>query len=471
MIRSKRVTLLAGVVGAMTAVSAVGSAFAQDASGSPAAAAVGVPATPTGYTELDQALGADKPFAGKRVTMQTQWIGGEGDNFNEAIAGFEAATGIDITVAEVPSGQHETLVNVSLNGGAAADIIQLAQPAAINTYGKDGLIKDISTILDTTKLSAELPTGAYTTDGTVWAIPYRGGLKSVVWYPIKAFAEKGYEVPTTWDELVALSDKIVADGGAPWCVGIDAGPATGWIITDWVEDVMIRTVGEEKYNQWISHELPFNSPEVKNAFDLVGKMLFTPGYVYGGSTAILATPQTAAMDPMWGASGDLTAPECWMQKQSDWYSPDFNPDKKASSDPNFQSAYVVGEDLGLFYFPVIDPEIGNPVLYAGDAFMVTNDTPEVKAVAQFLATPASIETWVKKGVIALNNTVPPEWTAGNYKLETAADLIGNATFLAFDGGDVMPPSVGAGSFWTGTVDWISADGTNTDAVLEAIDAS
>ena len=140
--------------------------------------------------------------------------------------------------------------------------------------------------------------GAYTTAGdSIWGIPYKVDLKSVVWYPIKAFEAAGYEVPTTWDELIALSDQIVADGGAPWCVGIDAGAATGWIITDWIEDVMLRTAGMEKYDQWISHELPFNSPEVKNAFDLVGKMLFTPGYVYGGSTAILATPQTARHGP------------------------------------------------------------------------------------------------------------------------------------------------------------------------------
>ena len=136
---------------------------------------------------------------------------------------------------------------MSLNGGAAADIIQLAQPAAIIEYGTKGLIKDVATLMDAEKLKAEQPTGAYSTGDNIWAIPYKVDLKSVVWYPIKAFDDRGYEVPTTWDELIALSDQIVADGeGAPWCVGIDAGPATGWIITDWIEDVMIRTVGEEK---------------------------------------------------------------------------------------------------------------------------------------------------------------------------------------------------------------------------------
>ena len=35
----------------------------------------------------------------------------------------------------------------------------------------------------------------------------------------------------------------------------------------------------------------------------------------------------------------------------------------------------------------------------------------------------------------------------------------------------MPGAVGAGTFWTQTVDWVNSNGTNTDAVLKAIDAS
>ena len=428
----------------------------------------GVPAVPSGYAELDQALNGD--FTGMRVTMQTQWVGGEGDNFASALANFEAATGIDVTVAEVPSGQHETLVNVSLNGGAAADLIMLAQPAAINQYGDAGLLVDIATIMDTEKLAAEhaatLP--LYTSGDSIWAMPYKVDVKSVVWYPIKAFADRGYAVPTTWDELTALSDQIIADGeGSPWCIGIDAGSATGWIITDWIEDIMLRTAGVDAYNKWITHELPFMSPEVKNALDVAGKVFFTPDYVLGGSTAILATSQVDAMDPMF--NDDMANPGCWMQKQATWYGPDFFPDAKAGDGT---SKYVIGEDVGLFYLPPIDPAMGTPALGAGDALMVTADRPEVRAVAQFLSLPEGIEAWVKAGsALSANQMTPAEWYAGNYKLEVASGIVANATSFGFDASDLMPAAVGAGSFWTGMVDWIGADGSNTDAVLEAIDAS
>jgi alpha-glucoside transport system substrate-binding protein len=321
--------------------------------------------------------------------------------------------------------------------------------------------------MDIDKLSAETPVTAYQSNGATWAIPYKIGLKSVVWYPIKAFESRGYEVPTTWDELVALSDRIVAEGeGSPWCIGIESSSSTGWVITDWIEDIMIRTAGLDATNAWANGELPFSSPEVKNAFDLAAQMFFTEGYVLGGPTAITATAVVDAMDPMF--TDDLQNPSCWMHKQSDWYGPDFFPDMKATG----ETSYVIGEDIGLFYFPVIDEAIGNPVLFAGDAFMVTQDRPEVRAVAQFLATPQAIEGWIKAGsAISPNNTTPVEWSQGSYKLETAASLISGAPFLVFDSGDVMPTVVGSGTFWTEPVKWIENNGENTDEMLATIDAS
>ncbi len=70
------------------------------------------------------------------------------------------------------------------------------------------------------------------------AIYYKTDVKSIVWYPVAAFEEPGYAVPTTWDELTALSDQIIADGnGNPWCIWIESQEADGWVATDWMEDI------------------------------------------------------------------------------------------------------------------------------------------------------------------------------------------------------------------------------------------
>jgi alpha-glucoside transport system substrate-binding protein len=81
-------------------------------------------------------------------------------------------------------------------------------------------------------------------------VPVGANAKSFVWYSPKKFAEKGYKVPQTWDELIALSDKIAADfpSAKPWCAGIESGGATGWPATDWIEDMMLRTVSPADYD-------------------------------------------------------------------------------------------------------------------------------------------------------------------------------------------------------------------------------
>ncbi len=120
----------------------------------------------------------------------------------------------------------------------------------------------------------------------MYGIPYQAAFKSIIWYPNAAFEEAGYEIPETWDDLLALTDEIRATGVTPWCIGMEHGDATGWVATDWLEDIVLRTAGPEFYDQWVTHEVPFNAPEVLEAAELMAEIWFTEGNVYGGSTAI-----------------------------------------------------------------------------------------------------------------------------------------------------------------------------------------
>ena len=111
---------------------------------------------PTGYTELDQALtkGADGklPFAGKTVSIQTQWIGGEGTNFAASVADFATATGIKIQVDSIGS-SHETVLKTRIEGGKPPDLAMLAQPTPVLAYAAAGKVIDVATFMDAKKLS------------------------------------------------------------------------------------------------------------------------------------------------------------------------------------------------------------------------------------------------------------------------------------------------------------------------------
>ncbi|MBA2382902.1 MAG: carbohydrate ABC transporter substrate-binding protein [Chloroflexi bacterium] len=443
-------------------------ASAPDASAPPAAA--NLPTVPTGYTELDQALGTDKPFNGKKVSIQTQWTGGEGEGFAAAIKDFASATGIAIQVDSIGS-SHETVLKTRIEGGSPPDMAALAQPTGVLAYAGAGKVKDVATFMDPAKLKAEFPsTIGLTTDGShIWSIPTKADVKSMIWYPVKAFAAKGYAVPKTWDELVALSDKIVADGSHPFCTSAGGpGTATGWELTDWVEEVLLKTEDPQVTNDWISHKIPFTDPKIKAAFDKVGSLLFKDKYVDGGGPAIVNADLKTVMDPMF--TEDTAAPGCWMQKIPVWYGPDFFPDKRTSGG---DSKYKIGDDgdIGIFPFPTISDQFKGAEGSA-DSFMVLNDRPEVRAFAEFLATPEGLEGWIKSvGVLSPNVKVPAEWYADNYKLKVANAIATGATAIGFDASDLMPPAVGQGSFWTGISDWANSNGSNTDSVLQAIEDS
>jgi alpha-glucoside transport system substrate-binding protein len=457
-----------GATGAAPTTAATGGA--SQAPEATAAAELNLPKVPTGYTELDKALGADKPYNGLKVSIQTQWTGGEADGFAAAIKDFQAATGIAVQVDSIGS-SHETVLKTRVEGGSPPDMSQIAQPTAVLAYAKEGKLIDVAGFMDPAKLNSEFPTTiGLTTEGShIWSIPTKADVKSMIWYPVKAFAAKGYTVPKTWDELVTLADKIVADGSHPFCVSAGGpGTATGWELTDWVEEVLLKTEDPQVTNDWVSHKITFQDPKIKAAFDKVGSLLFKQGYVDGGGSQIVNNDLKTVMDPMF--DGDTSTPGCWMQKIPVWYGPDFFPDKRTNGG---DSKYTIGADgdIGIMPFPTISDQFKGAEGSA-DSFMVFADRPEVRAFAEFLATPEGLEGWIKSvGVLSPNAKVPAEWYANNYKLSVANQIASGATAIGFDASDLMPPAVGQGSFWTGISDWANNNGSNTDAVLKQIDES
>ena len=121
-----------------------------------------------------------------------------------------------------------------------------------------------------------------TVDDKFYAAPLGANVKSFVWYSPKMFKDNGWEIPETWDDMTALSDEIAGTGIKPWCAGIGSGDATGWVVTDWLEDAVLRDAGPDAYDQWVNHEIPFNDPQVVESMDRVGGILKNEEYVNGG---------------------------------------------------------------------------------------------------------------------------------------------------------------------------------------------
>jgi alpha-glucoside transport system substrate-binding protein len=348
---------------------------------------------------------------------------------------------------------------VRVDGGNAPDLAQIAQPGLMQTFASEGALVPLGDWINTDQLATDyidsfIDLASY--EGDLYGVYFKGDLKSIVWYPVDAFAEAGYEVPTTWDELVALSDEIVAAGdGNPWCISMEHGDATGWVATDWIEDILLRTAPPEVYDQWVNHEIAFDDPEVIEAAELMSQIWFTPDYVFGGSTAINGTFVGDTQTPMFDEAG----PKCWLHKQAAWI-PEFWPEGTEA-----------GVDSSFFYFPPIEEEYGSPVLGAGDMFVMFDDRPEVRALMEYLATPEAAQPWIEEGgFISPNQSVPLDWYT-TYPNDELATILADASTFRFDGSDTMPAEVGNGSFWGGMIDWVSANGDGTESIFSEIDGS
>jgi alpha-glucoside transport system substrate-binding protein len=237
-----------------------------------------------------------------------------------------------------------------------------------------------------------------------------------------------------------------------------------------MEDILLRTASPEVYNQWISHEIPFNDPEVLEAADYMSQIWFTPDYAYGGNTYINATWIGETQDPMFAEGG----PQCWMQKQAAWIGGFWGENRDAlAADPNLPASEWPNKpetDVDFFYFPPIEDEFGTPVLGAADMFVMFNDRPEVRALLEWLATPEAAAGWIERGgFLSPLTTVPNDWYV--YPNNQLAEMVAGATTVGFDASDLMPAEVGAGTFWSGMVDWVAANGEGTEDIFQQIEDS
>ncbi|GAP15520.1 carbohydrate ABC transporter substrate-binding protein, CUT1 family [Longilinea arvoryzae] len=396
---------------------------------------------------------------GKIVTMAGPFVDNDAVKFNDSVKAFETATGIDIQYEG--SKEFEASIAIRVEGGNAPDIADLPQPGLLNTLVQTGKVIDLTNVINQDWLKKNYnqswldmsmmtdPNGKQIMAG-IWA---RVNGKSLVWYPKAAFDKAGYKIPTTWDEMMALTQQIADDGDTAWCIGIESGAATGWPMTDWIEETMLRTTSLENYDKWVKGELKFDSPEVRKAIDYVTKIWFNDKYVYGGRAAIATTAFGDAPKPMFD-----NPPKCWLHKQGNFITTFFPEDKKA------------GVDYDFFYLPPIDSAYGKPVLVAGDIYAMFRDAPEVRAVIQFFSTGASLEQWVKEGgAIAPYKDASLDWYTNSVD-KGVAEIIQNATSLRFDGSDQMPSAVGAGSFWKEMTSYVTGS-IDLDTALKEIDAS
>lgn len=381
---------------------------------------------------------------GEEVTITGALIGEDQDGFRANFESFTEETGIVVTYQG--SDNFEQEIQIQMESGDTPDFALWPQPGAVVDAAQRGMLtslEDLEIDIDAYKTNfSSYLVGLGTVDGSIYGGANAANLKSIVWYQPAAFEARGYAVPETWDAMIALADQIVADGMNPFCFGMYSNGASGWLATDWMEDIMLRTGnGTTSYDQWVTNELKFEDPIVKNAASLLSQIMHTENYVVGGTDAIVSTYFGNAQDPMFSEDANGN-PGCFMHRQASFI-PSFWPEAAQAG---------VGVETTVFPFPVIDESLPKAALGAGDMWGAFNDRDATKAVAEYM-----LSAEFHAAAAAMPNNARLSAHTGfdtslyskdiNRILGTIiADALAADAFR-FDASDLMPPEVGAGSFW------------------------
>lgn len=399
-------------------------------------------------------------LTGQSVSISGPWLTPEDGFFDNMLAYFEAATGADVTY--VGSDSFEQQIVIDAEAGAAPNIAVFPQPGLAADLASRGLLAPLPAGMGDWIAnnygagSSWVDLGTYAdANGAdqLYGFFYNVNVKSLVWYNPENFEDAGYEIPGSMEELRALTDQIVADGETPWCIGLGSGAATGWPATDWVEDIMLRTQPADVYDAWTSNEMAFNDPRVVAAIEEFGWFARDDAKVSGGAGAVASTDFRDSPKGLFASP-----PQCYMHRQASFV-PAFFPE-----DVEF------GVDADFFYFPsYAGKDLGNPVLGGGTLMAITNASDATSELMNFLQLPISHEIMMAQtGFLTPHKGVNLEAYL-NDTLRKQGQILIDATTFRFDGSDLMPGGVGAGSFWTGMVDYTG--GKDAQTVADEIQAS
>jgi alpha-glucoside transport system substrate-binding protein len=404
---------------------------------------------------LDEGGGGSADGEGQTVNVLTAFT--EPDDvrgFEAMLAAFNEASGHNAVHEGSPDFETQSVTLVE--GGNPPDVMMHPQPGLLESFAEQGAAQPLDFLTDD-QLGGLVPglVDVGTFDDQLYGLQVRLSLKSMVWYAKQPFDEAGYTEPETWDELLELGDAIVAEGTADtaWCIGIESSGATGWVATDWMEDIMLRLHGPDVYDDWVANELAFDSDEVREAGEMMADIWFDDDLVLGGRSNILQTNFGSSPLPMFEEP-----PGCLLHRQASFIQGSFPEDA------------VFGEDYDFFYLPAIDEEVGAPVLIAGDLAGLYSDNEAARELIEFMTTAEAQEAWAAEGGFLCSITTCDQSVYPNESFVQQDGIIAEADFARFDGSDLMPGAVGAGAFWTEMVRWINGEVELEEALTNIDDA-
>lgn len=386
------------------------------------------------------------------VSVLSLWGGSERDAFLAVLAAFQDETGI--TVQYETARDFTVVLSTRIPAGNPPDIAIVPRPGFMGDLVSEDAILPLSELgIDTDTILADYApawSDLGTVDDELYGLPVKANSKSTIWYNPASFAEQGFEPPETWDGLLQITEDYKAAGLTPWAVGA----SDSWTLTDWFENIYVRTAGPDMYDQLFGGELPFTDPTVSEALGHMVEII-SEDNVAGGINGALGTGFVDGIGLAFG-----TNPSAEMYFEGGFVG------GIALGEVN--TDLVPGEDIAFFDFPTFEGGAGDTLVGGGDLAVAFRNDEDIAALMQYLASAEAANIWAGTGAIVSPN---PQTDQSVYTELAAAESeqVLNAEAFVFDGSDLLPGDLA--EQWGTALQGVIENPDQIDALLEEFESS
>jgi ABC-type glycerol-3-phosphate transport system substrate-binding protein len=368
-------------------------------------------------------------LSGQSINVVAVWTGAPQDAFKQVLAKFDDETGANTTFTSAGSADLTTFLGTKIQGGNPPDVAMLPNPGLLTEFADQGNLTPIDDV------AGDLVDANYapiwrtlgTVDGKLYGVFFKAANKSTVWYNKHVFSDAGITPPATWPDLLKDAGTISDFGVTPFAID----GASAWALTDWFENIYIRTAGPDMYDKLTKHEIPWTDASVTTALKTLAQVWSHNDWIAGGSSGALQA--TFPQDVAKLFTPSITQPEAAIYVEGDFV---------GFEGITSTTDAKLGTDADFFDFPSID---GSPtsVVGGGDVAVLMKDTEGGKALVQFLASPEAGEVWAKiGGFTSPNKNVPASVYPDDITRRIAEGLINAGSNFRFDMSDLEPASFG-----------------------------
>lgn len=384
-------------------------------------------ATGTGTTA---ASGSALPnLNGQSFTVLGVWTSGEQAAFQAVLNAFDQQTGAHGTYTAAAGGNLTTVLGTQVAGGTPPDIAMLSLPGSIEQYAAAGKLQPVDSAAQAAVAAnySSVWAGLGSANGTLYGVPVDASDKSTVWYNATSWKNAGLtSTPATWTDFINDAKTL---GNSGVSVPIAVGGGDGWTLTDWFENVYLRTAGLADYNKLTHHQIPWTDPTVTTALNDLNQ-IWGDSSLIGSRANAVKVPFTGSVDAAFKAN-----PTSGVVYEASFVATTITSD----NDPS-----PVGTVAKFFVFPSINNS-PSEVEAAGDFAVAFTKNAAAAAFQQYLASPAASKILVSapgSGFLSANKNLD----SSAYPDPTSAGLgqaiVNAGNNLVFDMSDQAPAAFG-----------------------------